>query len=86
MKREGYFGCPDESGESQDGLSVSKTHHTRRSRRRWWVSLSLNSPCERNAPYSLFSMFQKIGVAGPSSTPVSDLRQALGARYWPSGT
>ena len=36
--------------------------------------------------YSLLSMFQKIGVAGPSSTPVSDFRHALGARYWPSGT
>lgn len=38
------------------------------------------------APYSLLSMFQKIGVAGPSSTPVSDFRQALGIVYWPSGT
>jgi hypothetical protein len=35
--------------------------------------------------YSDLSMFQKIGVAGPSSTPVSDFRQALGARYCPSG-
>ena len=38
------------------------------------------------APYSLLSMFQKIGVAGPSSTPVSDLRQALGIVNCPSGT
>ena len=29
----------------------------------------------RGAPYSDLSIFQKIGVAGPSSTPVSDLRQ-----------
>jgi hypothetical protein len=36
--------------------------------------------------HSVLSIFQKIGVAGPSSTPVSDLRQALGARNWPSGT
>ena len=35
--------------------------------------------------HSDLSMFQKIGVAGPSSTPLSDLRQTLGARYWPSG-
>lgn len=36
--------------------------------------------------HSFLSIFQKIGVAGPSSTPVSDLRQALGAKYCPSGT
>ena len=36
-------------------------------------------------PYSDLSMFQKIGVAGPPRTPVSDLRQALGALYCPSG-
>jgi hypothetical protein len=36
-------------------------------------------------PYSCLSMFQKIGVAGPSSTPVSDLRHTLGAKYCPSG-
>ena len=35
--------------------------------------------------HSDLSIFQKTGVAGPSSTPVSDLRHALGARYWPSG-
>jgi hypothetical protein len=35
--------------------------------------------------HSDLSMFQKIGVAGPSSTPDSDLRQALGPKYWPSG-
>ena len=35
--------------------------------------------------YSDLSMFQKIGVDGPSSTPLSDFRQALGARYCPSG-
>ena len=29
---------------------------------------------------------QNIGVAGPSITPVSDLRHALGAWNWPSGT
>jgi hypothetical protein len=39
----------------------------------------------RRAPYSDLSIFQKIGVAGPSSTPESDLRQPLGSRYWPSG-
>src|SRR5260370_955867 len=37
-------------------------------------------------PHSDLSIFQKIGVAGPSSTPESDFRQALGARYCPSGT
>lgn len=37
-------------------------------------------------PYSFLSMFQNTGVAGPPSTPLSDLRQALGVRYWPSGT
>jgi hypothetical protein len=37
-------------------------------------------------PHSDLSIFQKIGVAGPSSTPDSDFRQALGARYCPSGT
>jgi len=37
-------------------------------------------------PYSDLSMFQNTGVAGPSSTPVISLRQALGARYCPSGT
>jgi hypothetical protein len=36
-------------------------------------------------PYSLLSTFQKIGVAGPSSTPVIDLRQALGIVNCPSG-
>ena len=66
--------------EPQDGLSERTTHRTWR---RWWISAALNPP---GAPYSLLSIFQKIGVAGPSSTPVSDLRQALGARYWPSGT
>ena len=35
--------------------------------------------------YSDLSIFQNTGVAGPSSTPVSDFRQALGARYCPSG-
>ena len=35
---------------------------------------------------SLLSTFQNTGVAGPSSTPVSDFRHALGARNWPSGT
>jgi hypothetical protein len=39
----------------------------------------------RELPYSDLSMFQKIGVAGPSSTPVRDLRHALGALYCPSG-
>ncbi len=48
---------------------------------------SLTSDLNRTrAPYSLLSMFQKTGVAGPSRTPVSDFRHALGARYWPSGT
>src|SRR6266436_8063251 len=37
-------------------------------------------------PYSLLSIFQKTGVAGPSITPVSDFRQAVGMRYCPSGT
>lgn len=35
--------------------------------------------------HSALSTFQKIGVAGPSSTPVIDLRQALGIVNWPSG-
>jgi hypothetical protein len=30
-------------------------------------------------------MFQKIGVAGPSRTPESEVRQALAIRYCPSG-
>lgn len=38
------------------------------------------------AAYSFLSTFQNIGVAGPSITPVSDLRHALGAWNWPSGT
>jgi len=46
---------------------------------------SLFASRERRAAYSLLSMFQKIGVAGPSKTPVSDLRQPLASRYWPSG-
>ena len=36
-------------------------------------------------PYSDLSIFQKIGVAGPSSTPVIDFRHALAMRYCPSG-
>src|SRR5260370_15225483 len=36
-------------------------------------------------PHSDLSIFQKIGVAGPSSTPESDFRPALGARHCPSG-
>src|SRR3954462_9609352 len=36
-------------------------------------------------PSSDLSTFQNSGVAGPSSTPVSDLRQPLGSRYCPSG-
>jgi hypothetical protein len=35
--------------------------------------------------YSDLSIFQNTGVAGPSSTPVSDLRQALGWVNSPSG-
>ncbi len=48
---------------------------------------ALKGSCDARSPrpHSDLSIFQKIGVAGPSSTPVSDLRQALGARYWPSG-
>jgi hypothetical protein len=34
---------------------------------------------------SNLSMFQKIGVAGPSRTPESEVRQALAIRYCPSG-
>jgi hypothetical protein len=37
------------------------------------------------APHSDLSIFQNTGVAGPSSTPVSDFRHAFGARYCPSG-
>ena len=37
------------------------------------------------APHSVLSIFQNTGVAGPSSTPVSDFRHALGAMYCPSG-
>jgi len=40
---------------------------------------------EEPSPYSDLSTFQNSGVAGPSSTPVSDLRQPLGRRYCPSG-
>ncbi|MGX1352817.1 hypothetical protein AB7M49_006426 [Bradyrhizobium elkanii] len=39
----------------------------------------------RSCSYSVLSTFQNTGGAGPSSTPVSDLRQALGKRNWPSG-
>jgi hypothetical protein len=39
----------------------------------------------RLIPYSLLSMFQNTGTACPSSTPVSDLRQALGLVHCPSG-
>ena len=35
--------------------------------------------------YSDLSIFQNTGVAGPSSTPESDFRQALGTRNCPSG-
>jgi hypothetical protein len=38
-----------------------------------------------SSPYSDLSIFQNTGVAGPSSTPVSDLRQALGWVNSPSG-
>src|SRR5437868_5525783 len=41
-----------------------------------------NSP---PAPHSDLSIFQNTGVAGPSSTPERDLRQALGWVYSPSG-
>ena len=37
------------------------------------------------SPHSFLSIFQNTGVAGPSSTPVSDFRHAAGAMYWPSG-
>jgi hypothetical protein len=37
------------------------------------------------AVHSVFSIFQKTGVAGPPSTPVSDFRHALGWRNCPSG-
>jgi hypothetical protein len=37
------------------------------------------------ARHSDLSIFQNTGVAGPSSTPVSDFRHAFGARYCPSG-
>ncbi|MGH6739603.1 MAG: hypothetical protein ACREDY_11345, partial [Bradyrhizobium sp.] len=49
-----------------------------------WIASSLTllavtgSRGELHVHYSLLSMFQKIGVAGPSSTPEIDLRQALG--------
>jgi hypothetical protein len=45
-------------------------------------ALAILSP----SPHSDLSMFQKIGVAGPSSTPVSDFRHALGRVNCPSGT
>ena len=47
--------------------------------------LRASSGQSRRCPYSDLSIFQKIGVAGPSSTPDSDFRQAEGARYCPSG-
>ncbi|HEX8026919.1 MAG TPA: hypothetical protein VF491_00580 [Vicinamibacterales bacterium] len=37
-----------------------------------------HSYCVKLQAYSDLSTFQKIGVAGPSSTPDSDFRQALG--------
>ena len=45
----------------------------------------LITPVGPPPPHSDLSIFQKIGVAGPSSTPVSDFRHALGMRYCPSG-
>ncbi len=39
-----------------------------------------------NVFQSDFSIFQKIGVAGPSSTPERVFRHALAVRYCPSGT
>lgn len=46
----------------------------------------LDSLSDDVAPASyFFSIFQNTGVAGPSSTPESDLLQALGAKYCPSG-
>jgi hypothetical protein len=42
-------------------------------------------PAMTESPHSDLSMFQKIGVAGPSSTPVSDFRHALGCPNCPSG-
>src|SRR5436190_23988901 len=36
-------------------------------------------------PHSDLAIFQKTGVAGPSSTPERDFLQALGALYCPSG-
>jgi hypothetical protein len=55
---------------------------TKKARRRAWSSVALS--CLMFA-YSDLSIFQKIGVAGPSSTPEIDFRQALGAKYCPSG-
>jgi hypothetical protein len=40
--------------------------------------------CPAASFHSDLSMFQKTGVAGPSSTPVSDFRHTLATRYWPS--
>ena len=50
--------------------------------------VSQQSDCRTRAcalAYSDLSMFQNTGVAGPSSTPVSDLRHTLGLVYCPSG-
>jgi hypothetical protein len=44
------------------------------------VGFAAAQPTLYEGVYSVLSMFQKIGVAGPSSTPLRDLRQALGAR------
>jgi len=50
-----------------------------------WMPGTRPGMTKESCPYSLLSMFQKIGVAGPSSTPVIDLRQALGIVNCPSG-
>ncbi len=47
--------------------------------------LSTSRPVRRDADHSVLSIFQNTGVAGPPSTPLSDLRHALGAVYCPSG-
>jgi hypothetical protein len=62
---------------SQIGLRMSNSlrHHRRKP-----LLIQITTPA-----YSFLSMFQNTGVAGPSSTPVKDLRQTLGWRYWPSG-
>jgi hypothetical protein len=68
----------------QAGYTSQIAHYaTSSSNARRWAAAVADRRVESD--YSFFSIFQKIGVAGPSRTPESDVRHALGMRYWPRG-